>query len=130
MSNDQCQMSNENTKKFNLIARTEEFGKSVINFAKRIPKNTITLPLISQFTRAGTSVGANYMEADNAESKNDFKHKISISCKESKETTYWLKMLVAASPELKNPAMILYQEAKELNLIFNAIIKSCSRNII
>jgi four helix bundle protein len=118
-------MTKEN-QKFDLLERTEKFGKNVINFAKLIPKNIITLPLISQFIRSGTSIGANYHEADNAESKNDFKHKIGISKKESQETEYWLKMIVVACPELKEKALILYQEAKELKLIFNAITRSCS----
>ena len=65
-------------KRFDLIERTEKFGKSVIAFAKLIPKNTITLPLISQFIRSGTSVGANYHEADDAESKNDFNIKLEL----------------------------------------------------
>jgi len=120
-------MTNEN--KYNLISRTKKFGKTVIIFASKIPKNTITLPLISQFVRAGTSVGANYHEADNAESKSDFKHKIGISCKEAKETSYWLKMIEIACPALKEEIIIISREAVELNLIFNAIIRSCVKNI-
>lgn len=120
----------ENNKKFNLFGRTENYGRSIISFAQKIPKNTITIPLISQFVRAGTSVGANYCEADNAESKNDFKHKIGISCKESKETLYWLKMITIACPQLEKSAMIIYQETKELNLIFNAILRSCDKQKI
>lgn len=108
--------------KFDLKERTETFGKNIIIFAKIIPKNPITLPLISQFVRAGTSVGANYHEADNAESKNDFIHKISISKKEAKETCYWVNIIITACPEIKEKALPLYQEASELNLIFNAII--------
>jgi len=90
-----------NGKKYNLTERTYNFGKSVIVFAKTLPKNTITLPLIPQFIRAGTSVGANYSEADNAESKNDFKHKIGIAKKEAQETVYWLDLVITACPELK-----------------------------
>jgi len=108
--------------KYNLNERTKDFGRKVIMFAKLIPKNTVTLPLISQFIRSGTSVGANYHEADNAESKNDFIHKLGISKKEAKETSYWVEMIITACPELKNEALLIYQESKELNLIFNAII--------
>ena len=113
-------------KKYDLIERTENFGIRVINLAKRIPKNTITLPIISQFIRSGTSVGANYCEADNAESKNDFKHKLGISKKEAKETIYWLKMIINICPDLKEEICFVSKEANELNLIFNSIINKCS----
>lgn len=108
--------------KYNLIDRTEIFGKNIVIFAKSIPKNCITIPLISQLIRSGTSIGANYCEADNAESKNDFIHKLGISKKEAKETSYWAKIIITACPKLENEALLIHQEAKELNLIFNAII--------
>ena len=79
--------------------------------------------MIPQLVGAGTSVGANYCEADDAESGKDFKHKIGICKKESRETKHWLRMIVVAVPELKEEAKILWQEAKELNLIFNSISK-------
>lgn len=112
--------------KYDLIERTEKFGIMVINLANKIPKNTINLPLISQFIRSGTSVGANYCEADNAESKNDFKHKLGISKKEAKETIYWLKMIINICPDLKEEITLVSKEANELNLIFNSIINKCS----
>jgi four helix bundle protein len=74
--------------------------------------------------RAGTSVGANYGEADDAESKKDFAHKIGICRKESKESKHWLRMIAAAVPELRDDAASLWQEAKELNLIFGKIRRS------
>src|SRR5260221_6686807 len=107
--------------KFDLEERTTQFDETVIVFAKKIPKNPVTLPLISQFVRSGTSVGANYCEADDATSKKDFKHKICICRKEARETKLWLRMVAAAEPELKIEARKLWQEAKELHLIFAAI---------
>lgn len=77
-----------NNKKFDLEERTGKFGENIIEFAKKIPKNPITLPLITQLIKAGTSVGANYCEADCAESKKDFEHKLGICKKESKETKH------------------------------------------
>ena len=71
--------------------------------------------------KAGTSVGANYCEADDAESKKDFRHKIGICKKESRESKHFIRMIVVAVPELKEEAKPLWQEAKELNLIFNKI---------
>ena len=56
---------------YDLEERTGKFGKSVIKFASSVPRNTVTLPLINQLVKSGTSVGANYCEADDAESKKD-----------------------------------------------------------
>ena len=106
---------------YDLEERTAKFGEDVIIFCKKIPKNAITLPMISQLVRAGTSVGANYCEADDAESGKDFKHKIGICKKESRECKHWFRMLVIAEDDLKEDARILWNEAKELNLIFNSI---------
>ena len=107
--------------KYNLEERTAKFGEEIIKFAKKIKKDVIGLPIISQIVKAGTSVGANYCEADDAESKKDFQHKIGICKKESRETKHWLRMTVVIQPELKDEARKLWQEAKELNLIFNSI---------
>lgn len=106
---------------FDLEERTAQFGEVVIEFAKKIPKDTVNTPLISQLVRAGTSVGANYCEADDAVSKKDFKNKIGTCRKEARETKLWLRMIAAAEPELKIDARKLWQEAKELHLIFAAI---------
>ncbi len=115
-------------KKFDLEDRTGIFGESVIDFAKLIPRNVITFPLISQFVRAGTSVGANYMEADCAESRKDFEHKIGICKKEAKETRYWIRMIGRAVPETRTQSEPLWQEANELQLIFVAIVKKSKSN--
>ena len=114
-------------KKYDLEERTATFGENIINFAKKIPKNLITTPLISQLIRAGTSVGSNYCEADCAETKKDFEHKLGICKKESKESGHWLRMISKATPEVKEKARKLWQEANELNLIFTAIVRK-SRN--
>lgn len=123
MSNDQ----NKKDKKYDLEERTAKFGEDIIKFAKKIPQTPITLPLINQLVKAGTSTGANYSEADDAESRKDFKHKIGICKKEARESKHWLRMIVIAVPALKEEARKLWKEAKELNLIFNAIIKSTNK---
>jgi four helix bundle protein len=107
-----------------LVERTAKFGEAVIRLAKRIPGNVINQSLISQLVRSGTSVGANYCEADDAESRKDFGHKIGLCRKEAKETKHWLRMLVVAEPTICEEARILCQEAKELNLIFGKIRRS------
>ena len=106
---------------FDLEERTAKFGEAVIRFAKTVPANPVNSPLISQLVRAGTSVGANYAEADDAVSKKDFKNKIGTCRKESRESKHWFRMMAAAEPGLKSEARILWQEAKELHLIFAAI---------
>ncbi|MGB2755038.1 MAG: four helix bundle protein [Phycisphaerae bacterium] len=83
----------------------------------------MTLPLVSQLVRSATSVGANYCEADNAESKKDFRHKIGICRKEARETRHWLRMLMVAQRSLEPTAQSLSREAKELNLIFSSIFR-------
>jgi four helix bundle protein len=74
--------------------------------------------------RSATSIGANYCEADDAESKKEFRHRINICRKESRETKHWVRMLVAAEKSLKPTAAVLWKEAKELNLIFSAIFRN------
>ena len=111
------------SKKYDLEERTAKFGEEIIRFAKLVPITPVTISLIEQLIRAGTSVGANYCEADDAESKQDFRHKIGICKKEARETKHWLRMIAVAVLELKDKARILWQEAKELNLIFNSIRK-------
>jgi four helix bundle protein len=115
-------------KVYDLEERTALFGEAVIGFTKLIPQNVINNPIISQFVKSGTAMGANYCEADSAESKKDFEHKMGISKKEAKETRYWLRMIATACPELKDKARELWKESNELLLIFSAIIKKSRIN--
>ena len=91
--------------RFDLEERTARFGEEIVGFAKTIPHNSVTLPLISQLVRAGTSVGANYCEADDAVSKKEFRHKIGTCEKEARETKYWLRIIAKADETLKPPGM-------------------------
>ena len=113
----------QDTKKFDLEERTAKFGEEIIKFCRKIPRSPINDPLINQLVKCGTSTGANYSEADDAESKQDFRHKIGICKKESRECKHFIRMVVVAVPNLKEEARSLWQEAKELNLIFNTIYK-------
>ena len=114
------------SRRYDLEERTALFGETVIRFCKSIPHGPVTNRLIDQLVGCGTSVGANYCEADDAESKQDFRHKIGICKKESREAKHFLRMAVVALPELADQARPLWQEAKELNLIFNTIYRSVS----
>lgn len=120
-------VQNQNDKKYDLVERTAVFGENVIDFLKKIEKNEITRPLISQGIRSATSIGANYMEADCAESKKDFKHKIGICKKESKETMHWMRMIARATGK-EAACRILWKEAQELTFIFAKIINNSNKN--
>jgi four helix bundle protein len=133
MANDQGMTRMTNAKKsddedddgkkpaYDLEERTAKFGESVIEFCRQVPEDSVTRPLISQVVRSATSVGANYCEADDAVSRKEFMNKIGTCKKEAKETKFWLRMLVKAVPKLRDKAIPLWQEAKELLLIFAAI---------
>ena len=114
----------ETRRVYDLEERTARFGEAIIDFAKTIPQNPVTNRIITQLLGAGTSVGANYVEADDAVSK---PRKLSGlkslgTCrKEARETKHFLRMIVRAVPELKLQARTLWLEAKELHLIFSKI---------
>ncbi|MEW6407551.1 MAG: four helix bundle protein [Patescibacteria group bacterium] len=112
------------TKKFDLEERMAKFGENIIELAKSLPKDSINNPLINQLVRSATSIGANYMEANGAESKKDFLHKVHICKKESKETMHWLRMLAKANKNIIAQCRDLWQEAKEFTLIFAKIFQS------
>jgi four helix bundle protein len=108
-------------KDYDLAERTASFGEAILKFALEIRRCEIRGPLIRQLVRSATSIGANYMEADEAGTKKEFCYRISIYCREARETQYWLRMLAAASPSHKLDARKHWQEARELTLIFGAI---------
>lgn len=108
--------------KYNLEERTVKFSEEIILFAKSLKKDMINIPLISQLIRSATSIGANYMEANGASSKKDFKNKIYICKKEARETKYWLQLIAKANLEAKDKCRKFWQEAQELTLIFSKII--------
>ena len=109
---------------YDLEERTAQFGEAVIDFANTIPRTPVTERLIAQLVACGTSIGANYCEADDAVSKKEFRLRCGTCKKEARETKYFLRMVVRAAPELKPQARVLWQEAKELHLIFAKIWRS------
>jgi len=112
--------------KYDLEELTAVLGEKIIEFAKFLQRNLINNSLISQVVRSGTSIGANYMEADAANTKKDFRYRISLCRKESKETKHWLRMIARANPAFINETRLLWKEAHELTLIFSAIINNKS----
>src|SRR4030067_626984 len=86
-------------KKYDLEERTAQFSERIIELVKKTKKNVVTIPIINQLVKAGTSIGANYCEANGASSKKDFKNKIFICKKESKESQYWLRLLAKTTDD-------------------------------
>lgn len=112
------------TNNYNLEERTLTFSKNTIIFCKETKLNICNQPLIEQLIRSATSVGANYCEANGASSKKDFRNKIYICKKESKETRYWLLLLLQTDKENTNKINELLKETQEFIFIFSKIIST------
>ncbi|WET48629.1 four helix bundle protein [Chryseobacterium indologenes] len=111
-----------NDKENIIVNKTFEFALNIIEFSEglyRINK----FSLANQIFKSGTSIGANVREAQNAESKTDFIHKIKIAAKEADETEYWL-LLCLKSPHLNSPEEKLLLDLKEIVLILSKIIST------
>ena len=114
-------------KDYDLEERLAKFAEKVIKTMQKIPQNAINSRMISQIVASAGSSGANYSEANEAESKKDFTHKANIVKKELKETKHWLRLLACANPDLKEEFRNLWRENHELLLIFSKIINSCRK---
>ena len=117
----------QNSKQYDLEDRTLKFSKRIIQLCKALPKNTINFKLIDQLIRSATSIGANYREANETETKKDFQFRIRICRKESKETVYWLNLIIEANPEFEEKMKPLLQETIELVKIFASILEKCKK---
>ena len=118
-------LQSQSTKhKYDLEERTFLFAKSVRIFVKTLPKTITTIEDGKQLIRSSGSIGANYLEANEALSKKDFLMRIKISRKEAKESHYWLR-LIHETHNLQNStaAEKLIQEADELKKIFSSIVE-------
>jgi four helix bundle protein len=114
-------------KPYDLEERTALFGEAVIDFLKKVPASQITGRLIDQLSGAGSSVGANYCEADDAPSKKAYRNSISTCKREARESKFFIRMIARAVPELREEASPLWQEAKELHLIFCKLYRASGR---
>lgn len=110
------------TKHYDLEGRTLEFAKEVIRFVKMLPQTIANMELTKQIIRSSGSVGANYIEANEALSKKDFVMRIKICRKEAKESGYWLKLVETNKKEVETRRDSLLDEANQLVKIFNAIV--------
>jgi len=101
-----------------LEERASSFAEIIIDFCRSLPLDAVNDSLVRQLVRSTTSVGANYCEADEAESKKDFRHKIALCRKNRERPNTGLRMIARASPAPASPSRALWREAKELHLIF------------
>ena len=113
----------KNSRQYDLEDRTLEFARRSRAFVKNLPKTLANIEDGKQLIRSSGSVGANYIEANEALSKKDFIMRIKICRKESKESRYWLRLIDTNGKEQKNEQKILEQEANELTSIFGAILQ-------
>lgn len=117
-------LTTDQNKKYDLEDRTALFAERVRNFCLKLPKNIANAEYVSQLIRAGSSPGANYIEANESIGDKDFKMKIKTGRRESKESSYWLRLVITdGSKEMEDEKNYLRQEAKEFILIFTAILK-------
>jgi len=114
----------QNLKQFDLEERTFDFSKRVRAFAKKLPKTLVNIDDLRQLIRSSGSVGANYIEANEALSKKDFILRIKICRKEAKESKYWLQLIdIADNKETGQERISLIKEANELTMIFGSIFR-------
>ncbi len=114
-------MNKNQNSKYDLEERTAKLAEDIITLVKKVKANHINKRIISQLVGSGGSLGANYCEANEAESKRDFIHKIGICKKETKETKHWLRLLATSNPEIKDSLKLIWKETHELLLIFSKI---------
>ena len=107
---------------YNLEERTLEFSKRILRLAKALPKGEVNIILTRQFVRSGTSIGANYREANDALGDKDFLNRLRIARKEAKETTYWLELVKEHNPLMAHKMNDIIGESIELRKILSTMI--------
>jgi four helix bundle protein len=117
----------KNGQRFDIQERTFEFAVRVVKLVSRLPRTTAGIVIGRQIVRSVTSIGANVEEADAAESKQDFIHKMSIAHKEARETRYWLRIIQASLADDDN-VQALTQESDELVRILYSIANNARKN--
>ncbi|APV45406.1 four helix bundle protein [Dehalogenimonas formicexedens] len=108
--------------KHDLEERTLNFAKRVVTFVGTVPQSLANVEIIKQLVRSSGSIGANYIEANEAISKKDFTLRVKICRKEAKETRYWLQLIEAKGDEQVKQRELLFKEATEITKIFGAIV--------
>jgi four helix bundle protein len=122
MENAEWKMENDSRRR-DLRERTMQYAKRIVRMFSALPQNTLAQTLGKQVLRSGTSVGANYREADSGRSKAEFIAKMGDCLKELSETEYWLELMAAEEILSSDRLAPLLQETRELIAIFTTIIK-------
>ncbi len=118
----------QKTKKFDLEDRTLKFARRTRVFIKSLSRTINNIEDSHQLIRSSGSVGANYIEANEAFSKKDYIMRVKICRKETKETIYWLKLIDTGNQNnVEKERLLLINEAQELMNIFGAIIRKCEK---
>ena len=108
--------------------RTFDFGVRIVKFVDRLPRTVAAMEIGRQMLRSGTSIAANMEEANGAESKRDFIHKVSIAYKEARETRMWLAMIREAILPNNTEVIDLHKECDEIVRILYAIRRKARSN--
>ena len=111
------------TKEFNIHKRIFNFVVRVINLTKSLPKTAQNIVFINQITRSATSIGANAQEADGSSSRKEFFRSFTIVKKETKETNYWLNIIMATNSGFQKRMRDLAKEGKEIEAIVSSIVQ-------
>ena len=104
-----------------------EFAAGVVAFVGALPRTEAAIVIGRQLLRSGTSIGANYHEANRAESRDDFAHKVAIAVKEAAETEYWLILCSRVDLGVPKPRELLAAEASQLIAILSTILRRARR---
>ena len=102
--------------------RLLDYGVRVINVVESLPKTLVGRRIGDQLLRSGISVGANYEEAQGAESRDDFVHKLQIALKELRESNYWLRLLVKAGKIRADRLSGLLDESNQLRAMLSKAV--------
>jgi len=114
---------------YNLEERTLQYSKRILKMVGSLPKDNINIYYSDQCVRSGSSVGANYREANDALGQKDFLHRLRIARKECKESIYWVELIIEHNPNLKQRMEPLLQEGIEIrNILSSIIIKTENKN--
>ena len=106
-----------------LEERTRKFAVRIIRLSATLPNTPESIVIRNQITKSGTSIGANYREANRSRSRADFKNKIKICESEASETQYWLEVIVETGWLSWDKVKSEYEECSELLAIFSSIGK-------
>ncbi len=116
-------IGNQKENKYDLEQRTFLFAKKVRAFVRTLSRSITNIEDTKQLIRSSGSIGANYIEANEALSKKDFVMRIKISLKETKESRFWLELITCDTSESEKIRQELVKESTELLLIFSTIVK-------